>query len=44
MACEIEDPRERKKKGGLGGHKHTKPPQNCNHKYNIFAIFFFGNV
>jgi hypothetical protein len=25
------------------GHKHTKPPKNCSHKYNI-AIIFFSNV
>jgi hypothetical protein len=26
------------------GHKHTKPPKNCNHKYSLFVINFFGNV
>jgi hypothetical protein len=26
------------------GWKHTKPPKNCSHKYNHFAINFFGNV
>jgi len=25
-------------------HKHTKPPKNCNHKYNISTITLFGNV
>ncbi len=25
-------------------HKHTKPPKNCSHKYNIFTITFFVNV
>jgi hypothetical protein len=32
--------------GKLGeiGHKHTKPPKNCSHKYYYFAITFFGNV
>jgi hypothetical protein len=28
----------------IGGHKHTKPPKNCNHKYNLSAINFFCNV
>jgi hypothetical protein len=26
------------------GHKHTKPPRNCSHKYNISIIIIFGNV
>jgi len=26
------------------GHKHTKPPKNCSHKYNFFVIIFLGNV
>ncbi len=26
------------------GHKHTKPPKNCNHKYNVFVIITFDNV
>ncbi len=26
------------------GHKHTKPPKNCSHKYNLFTITSFGNV
>ncbi len=26
------------------GHKHTKPPKNCSHKYNLSPITFFGNV
>ncbi len=26
------------------GHKHTKPPKNCNHKYSLFIINCFGNV
>jgi hypothetical protein len=34
----------KKKKKKLGGHKYTKPPKNYNHKYNCFAIYFFGNV
>jgi hypothetical protein len=24
--------------------KHTKPPKNCSHKYNLSVIKFFGNV
>jgi hypothetical protein len=28
----------------VGGHKHTEPPKNCNHKYNLSVINFFGNV
>jgi hypothetical protein len=28
----------------LLGWKHTKPPKNCNHKYNLSTINFFGNV
>jgi hypothetical protein len=28
----------------FGGHKHIKPPKNCNHKYNLSVITFFGNV
>jgi hypothetical protein len=26
------------------GWKHIKPPRNCSHKYNIFAIKLFGNI
>jgi hypothetical protein len=26
------------------GEKHTKPPKNCNHKYNFSTIKIFGNV
>jgi len=44
MACEIKDSKERKKKKKLGGHKYTKPAKNYNHKYNLSAINFFGNV
>ncbi len=28
----------------LEGGSTLRPPQNCNHMYNIFAIKFFGNV
>ncbi len=28
----------------LKGHKHTKPPKNCNDKYNLPTIIFCGNV
>jgi hypothetical protein len=30
-----------KKRQNMFGHKHTKPPKNCNHKYNLFAIIYF---
>jgi hypothetical protein len=26
------------------GHKHTKPPKNCSHKYNLFVMNCFGDV
>jgi hypothetical protein len=25
-------------------NKHTKPPQNCNHNYNLSANTVFGNI
>jgi hypothetical protein len=28
----------------LKGWKHTKPPKNCSHKFNLFAINLFGNI
>jgi hypothetical protein len=28
----------------IKGNKHTKPPKNYNHNYNLSANFFFGNV
>ncbi len=28
----------------LIGHKHNKPPKSFCHKYNLYAITFFGNV
>ncbi len=28
----------------LKGWKHTKPPKNCSHKFNLFAIKFFANI
>jgi hypothetical protein len=24
--------------------KHTKPPQNCNHKYNLSTIYLFDKI
>jgi len=26
------------------GWKHTRPPKNCSHTYNLSTINFFGNV
>jgi hypothetical protein len=33
-----------KKRQSMFGHKHTKPPKNCSHKYIFSIITSFGNV